>query len=134
MAILSKAEILGAVDIRTEDVPVPEWGGTVRVSLMSGLARDKLLERAGTGSIPVSQYQASILVATVVSEDGQALFDADDVELLRRKSKLALDRVFDAAMRLNALGDEAKDDAEKNSEAAQSGDSGSASLSGSDAP
>ena len=32
MAILSKAVILAAVDLKTEDVAVPEWGGEVRVA------------------------------------------------------------------------------------------------------
>ena len=35
MALLTRDEILAADDIKTEDVEVPEWGGDVRVSVMS---------------------------------------------------------------------------------------------------
>ena len=38
--LLTREAILGAAPLRHEDVSVPEWGGVVRVSEMSGAARD----------------------------------------------------------------------------------------------
>ncbi|MFE3382837.1 hypothetical protein [Streptomyces anulatus] len=38
---LSAEQILDADDLAIEDVPVPEWGGTVRVKGMSGTERDR---------------------------------------------------------------------------------------------
>ena len=40
MTYLSRDAILQREDIKTEDVEVPEWGGTVRVRGMSGVQRD----------------------------------------------------------------------------------------------
>ena len=40
MTYLSRDTILQREDIKTEDVEVPEWGGTVRVRGMSGVERD----------------------------------------------------------------------------------------------
>ncbi|SPR97350.1 hypothetical protein [Cupriavidus taiwanensis] len=129
MTILSKAAILGAADLQTEDVPVPEWGGAVRVAVMSGAARDRFMELQGDGKTPYSLFQARVLVSCVVDEAGDLLFAPEDVESLRKRSKVALDRVVDVAMRLNKLVPEAVEDEAKNSDAAPSGDSGSASAS-----
>lgn len=125
MAILSKDAILGADDIKTEDIEVPEWGGSVRVAVMSGAARDRFMELNTGKDIPASLFQARLLASTVVDESGGLLFSVDDVEALRNKSRTALDTLSEAAMRLNGLKAEAVEDAAKNSEAAQSGDSGS---------
>ncbi|WP_423192979.1 hypothetical protein [Cupriavidus sp. H18C2] len=132
MALLSKAAILEAVDLKTEDVEVPEWGGTVRVSVMTGTARDRFMElqaEGGEKKTPVSLFQARLLVSCVVDDSGALVFGPEDVEPLRQRSKAAIDRVVDVAMRLNKIGADAVEDEVKNSGAAQSGDSGSASAS-----
>ena len=129
MALLSKAAILGAVDLKTEDVEVPEWGGTVRVVMMSGKTRDEFFGRQGEDKVPYSQFAASVLVATVIDEDGKTVFEEGDVESLRAKSQAAMDRVLAVSLRLNGIGPNAAEAAEKNSGAAPSGDSGSASPS-----
>lgn len=126
MTLLSKAAILGAVDLKTEDVEVSEWGGTVRVVTMSGKARDEFFARQGEGGLPYSQFSATVLVATIVDEEGKQIFEESDVDALRAKSPDALERVLAVAMRLNGIGPKAAEEAAKNSDAAQSGDSGSA--------
>ncbi len=40
MGLLTKDDILGADDLATEDVEVPEWGGCVRVRALTGTERD----------------------------------------------------------------------------------------------
>ncbi|URF02969.1 phage tail assembly chaperone [Cupriavidus campinensis] len=129
MTILSKAAILAAADLKTEDVEVPEWGGSVRVAVMSGLARDNWISRQGDGKVPYSVFTARVLVSTVVDEDGQPVFDEADIETLRGKNQAAMDRVLAVALRLNGLAATAVEEAEKNSDAAQSGDFGSGSPS-----
>lgn len=133
MPILSKASILAA-SLKHEDVPVPEWGGDVRVAMMSGAARDRFMALQGEGKTPFSVFQARVLVSCVIDEDGNLLFSEDDVEALRTRSKDALDRVYEAAMRLNKLGVEAVEEEVKNSDAAQSGGTGSDSASTSESP
>jgi len=129
MTILSKDAILGARDIQTEDVDVPEWGGTVRVAVMSGLARDNFIAMQEGGKQKYSEFQARIIVVTAVDEAGQPLFTVEDIDALRAKSKAVLDRLTDVAVRINKMDVQAVEEAGKNSDAAPSGDSGSSSPS-----
>lgn len=125
MGFLSKDQILAASDIQIEDVDVKEWGGSVRVAVMSGRARDQFLAMNSTKETEYSLFQARLLSATVIDEVGNPLFTADDIEALRGKSRIVLDQLTSVATRINSMGVEAVGDATKNSEAAPSGDSGS---------
>jgi hypothetical protein len=128
MGLLSKSAILGAADLKHEDVPVPQWGGTVRVRVMNGIERDEFrsaLAAAG-GTVPVGKFSAALLAATCIDESGARLFTMEDVEALQAKSAASLDAPAAVAMRLNGLGATAVEDAAKNSASDQSGDSGSA--------
>ncbi len=128
MTLLSKSAILAASDLKHEDVPVKEWGGTVRVRTMTGTERDEF--RAAIASetgVPVGKFSAALLVATLVDENGNRLFTAEDMVAMQAKSAKSLDAPAAVAMRLNGLGPAAVEDAVKNSESDQSGDSGSGS-------
>jgi hypothetical protein len=126
MQILNKEAILAAQDIKTEEVDVPEWGGAVRIAVMSGRARDQFVADNDAQKVEYSLFQARLLVATVVDEVGNPVFANDDIEPLRGKSRAALDRLTDAATKLNKMGAESVDDAEKNSDASLNAGSTSA--------
>lgn len=132
MGLLSKSAILGAEDLKHEDVPVPQWGGTVRVRMMTGAERDEfrteLAKRDPGDGVPAGEFSAALLVATCVDEHGNRLFTVDEIEALRAKCAASLDKPASVAMRLNGLGGNAVAEAAKNSEADQSADSGSGSL------
>jgi hypothetical protein len=124
--LLSKSAILGASDLPHEDVPVPAWGGTVRVRTMTGAERDEFRSLiASEGGTLVGKFSAVLLAATCIDEAGRRLFSMDDLEALLSKSASSLDAPAAVAMRLNGLGATAVKDAVKNSESGQSGDSGS---------
>jgi hypothetical protein len=126
MGLLSKLAILGADDLKHEDVPVPQWGGTVRIRVMTGVERDEFRAAiASDGPVPVGKFSAALLAATCVDESGGRLFTMDDMEALQAKSAASLDAPAAVAMRLNGLGATAVEDAAKNSASGQSGDSGS---------
>jgi hypothetical protein len=128
MGLLTKSAILGASDLKHEDVPVPQWGGTVRVRVMNGVERDEFRATiAAEGNVPVSKFSAALLAATCIDESGARLFSIDDMEALQAKSAASLDAPAAVAMRLNGLGAVAVEDAAKNSASGQSGDSGSGS-------
>jgi len=131
MKLLNKAAILGVEDLKHEDVPVPAWGGAIRVRTMTGAERDEFraAAAAGEGGVPMGKFSAILLAATAVDESGARMFTLDDVEALGEKSAEALDTVVAVAMRLNGLGGAAVSDAGKNSASTQSDDSGSASPS-----
>jgi len=127
MTILNRDTILGAQDIHTEDVAVPQWGGAVRIALMSGLARDQFMGSRDKESLSLSEFQASILAATVVDDQGQLIFTSEDITALQGKNKDVLDLLTSVALRLNSMGPAAHEAAIKNSAADQSGASGSGS-------
>jgi len=128
MSLLSKSAILGASDLKHEDVNVPAWGGTVRVRAMNGLERDEFRAAiTSEGPVPIGQFSAALLVACIVDADGNRLFTADDMAALQKKSAKSLDGPANVAMRLNGLGGDAVEEAVKNSEADQNADSGSGS-------
>lgn len=119
MAILTREAILKAKDLKTKTVPVPEWGGDVIVSTMTGTARDRMeaeiwRERKSDTDTNVRNIRAKIIAATVVDEKGDLLFKDGDVLKLGNKSSKALDRVFAVAQKLNGIGDRDVREMEKN--------------------
>ncbi|SDR19108.1 hypothetical protein SAMN05443245_3437 [Paraburkholderia fungorum] len=125
--MLTKEQILAVRDLGFEVVVVPEWGGEVTVSEMGGKARDALMEALAEPQ-PTARFQALVLSSTVVDDGGSPIFTADDIEQLSGKNPEVLTRLVAIAMRLNKIGTKATEEAEKNSEAALSGSSGSDSL------
>lgn len=105
MKLLDKAAILAAKDLKTEDVDVPEWGGAVRVSTMTGTGREALSQSLAVvdGKTDMSFYREKMLAACIVGEDGAPLFSSGEVALLAGKSAAALARVFAVAERLNGI-------------------------------
>lgn len=130
--LLSREHILGADDRKTEDVQVPEWGGTVRVRALSGAERDAYeaglvqLRADGTRRLTMQNARARLVSLSVCDEQGGRVFSDADVAELGDKSAAALERVFSVASRLSGLTD---DDIEEMTETfadAPSGDSTSA--------
>lgn len=100
-----------------EPIEVPEWGtGPFYVTVMSGIDRDAFeSRRTKDGEFDRHNFRARIVVKTLVGEDGVRIFtDADEFELGRTNS-LPLSRVAEIAIRLNGLGADGIESAEKNS-------------------
>lgn len=111
MALLTREQILGADDLPTEDVDVPEWGGTVRLRTLTGTERDAFeassVQQAGkVRRININNIRARLVALCIVGEDGNRMFSDTDIKALGAKSSKALDRVFDAASKMNGLSDE----------------------------
>lgn len=129
MRLLNKAAILLADDLKHEDVEVPEWGGTVRVRVMTGAERDEFRTSIATeeGSVPVGRFSVALLAATLIDEQGARLFTMEEIDQLAEKSGTSIDKPALVAMRLNGLGGGAVEEAVKNSEGDQSEKPGSGS-------
>jgi hypothetical protein len=127
MKILTKDQKLAAEDLKKEPVEVPEWGGAVIVSTMTGAARDAFeYEVYGMKGEDknIENIRAKIVAAAVVDENGDPMFKGSaDVVALGRKSVKALDRVFTVAKRLNGIGAKDMEELEKNLPAVPSGSS-----------
>lgn len=118
MTLMSKAAILGAVDIGFEDIDlsdVPGWG-TVRIKDLTAAERDALeasltVDVAGgrkggvTQKVSLDNVRAAFCAAALVDEDGNLLFSKADLGALGRKSARALDRIFARIRERNGLSD-----------------------------
>lgn len=115
MALLGRNAILEADDLKTEDVPVPEWGGEVRVRMLTGEERDayeaSMVEMKKDGSAKANRenVRARLLILCIVNEQGEQMFNRADIKLLGRKSAKALERVINKVNELNGITDEELD-------------------------
>lgn len=121
MAFLTRDAILAAVDLPTESVSVPEWGGEVLVRGFTGTERDDFEAETYKGNGPDSKtnwhnLRARLLARTIVNEAGDRLFTDSDIALLGAKSAAAMDRVADVSQRLCGLGSKAVETLAKNSD------------------
>lgn len=106
---LTRAEILAAPDLKTEEVPVSEWGGTVMVRAMSGAERDSFEQSLFTGELESRKFtgenvRAKLLVRCIVDENGVRIFKDEDADVLGQRSAAALDRLYAVAQRLSGIG------------------------------
>lgn len=123
MALLGKDQITAADDRQWEDVPVPEWGGTVRLLGMSGTERNAYqssLVVLGHDGKPTRMNMADQLAKLVgkclVGEDFERLFTDKEVKALGAKNGAVLERLSKVASRLSGLRKEDVEDAEGKSE------------------
>ncbi len=134
---LSKEDILKAADRGTEEVEVPEWGGSVLVQGMTGRERDAYevsLRDQRTGQRrpgALDNVRAKIIARCVVDDDGKRLFTDADIAALGEKSGAAIDRVFDVAARLSGMSDEDQEKMTRDFGPADGSDSSSSSPPGS---
>ena len=132
MTLLTREAILGAPDRKTEDVEVPEWGGTVRVRSLSGSERDAyeagIVQLRGDGSrkFTLENARARLVSLALCGEDGERLFSDADIVELGKKSAAALERVFDKARHLSGLSEDDVEELAQGFESAPSGGSTSA--------
>lgn len=125
---LTRERILAIEDRQIEIVPVPEWGGKVRVKGLNGRERDLLestiMEQRGRDmKANLQNYRAKLVVLSCVKHDGAPLFNLADVRLLGEKSAAAIARVADVASRLAGLTPADVEELTKNSSDAPSADS-----------
>ena len=103
---LSREEILGAQDRDMEEVPVPEWGGTVFVRAIGATAKERIaqgmLDENGKATNMVG-FRAAFAAGSICDQAGNLLFSARDIEVLGEKSEKALDRVLDVGRRLSKM-------------------------------
>ena len=133
MGLLTKQQIVNADDARTEDIEVPEWGGTVRVRSLSAKQRDAFEASLVTGEgkkrkTDLVNVRAKLVAACLVDEQGARLFSDDEAFALGLKSGATMDRVFTVCQRLAGLSPQDVEELEKNSSPGQDASSPSISA------
>jgi hypothetical protein len=126
--LLTRDMILKADGLRTEEVPVPEWGGSVLVRELRGRERDEweasLAVQRGRQMVPdVANMRAKLVARTVIGDDGEPVFSQQDVNALGELSAAALDRVFEVASKLSGLNADAVETGKASSATAPNGGS-----------
>jgi hypothetical protein len=103
--MLSRDEILSKTDLKKQTVNIPEWGGEVIVSEMSGEARDQweqsLHDKDSKGRLV--NPRANLVIATVVDEKGNRLFNDQDRDAVGKISSATLEIICRVAQRINKL-------------------------------
>ena len=111
---LTRDDILNAQDQETEDIEVPQWGGSVTIRSLTGTERDKYeaslvsYQRDDQGrpqvkSIELDNLRARLISLVAIDEKGERLFSPTDVLRLGEKNAAALDLLFEAAQKLSKL-------------------------------
>lgn len=134
MGYLSKDDILAADDIHYQDEYVPEWGGTVRVRGMNAKERGRVEatfvavkgESVEIRTDAMQELRVRTVAACLIDENGDRLFDDQDVAELAQKASEPVHRLFDIAQRLSGTNQGATAAMAGNSPAAPSGNSDSA--------
>lgn len=112
--MLTADQILGASDIIARTVDVPEWGGPVRVRMMTSAARDRFEAEMAARKGDMGNFRARLAVRCICDEQGKLLFRDDQAEALGEKSAAAINRVFVVATELNHFSDAEVEAIEKN--------------------
>jgi hypothetical protein len=113
--------ILDAEDLERVEVEVPEWGVTVYVSELGGRdAEDFFHSMRGEDGKPKKGFRERLLLKTLFNAEGDRIFTDDDEAALGGKKNAVIERLFEAAMKLNVMSDEAVELAEKNLESVPS--------------
>lgn len=112
MAFLSFDDIMAADDLKTEVVPVPEWGGEVLIRMLTGTERDafeQTLSRSRNGKVErnLENFRARLAAEVLVNEDGSKMVTTrQQKERLGRKSVAGLERIVEAATKLNRMSED----------------------------
>ena len=101
--MLTKEQIFAALCVKSEEVDVPELGGSIILRTMSGIDRDKYLDLVRDKVEGNSYFSAALIVCTAVDAEGNKLFTADDIPDLRTISVSALNTISNAAAEMNGF-------------------------------
>lgn len=91
-----------------EKVGLPELGGTVTVRAMSAAERDRFeaeqTARQETDGGMIENFRARLVAKCLIDDDGNRLCSDDDADVLGGLPHHLVKRLFEACLRVNALG------------------------------
>lgn len=119
-------DILNAQDTQEEKIEVPEWGGYVIIRGLTGEAKDAyeqslfVKDPEGKFKQSLDNVRAKLISACVIGPDGHRMFTSESqIKALGSKSAKALDKIFEACQRLNAISEKDIEELEGNLETDQ---------------
>lgn len=116
---LTKDAIIASQDLPYEDVSIPEWGGKVRVRLLTGEEIDSYhasMFEVKDGKIIQNRdnFRSKLLVRCLCDGEGKRLFNESELKVLSAKSGTVLNKLYVIASRVNALDEGVSEELEKN--------------------
>ena len=135
MSKLSAAIFAAPLDLRYEDVSVPEWGVTLRVMEPTADVRADLAAafsaaaERGEGNVKVV-YREVVAACVADPEDNTPVFTSDEAARLGMKEGRIVDDLANRAVRLAGLVESAAEAAPKDSPETLTDEAASTSLSG----
>jgi len=114
--ILNKESIINAKDLQTVEVEVPEWGGSVLVRALSAGDRDEFTQWVTDkeGKINSRDFMTKLVSISLVDEEGNRLFSAEELIELNKKSSKAIDKLFKVVQTNSGMNDTSMDEAKDN--------------------
>ena len=114
--MLTKEQIISASRLKFEEIDVPEWGGSVRISVMSAKDRDaydaSTFKLVGKEIKPdMTNARSKLLSRCIVDADGAPMFTIDE---LAEMDSVVLDRLVAVARRINGMTEDSIEDEVKN--------------------
>lgn len=137
MSLLTKSQILAADRKKSVDVPVKEWGGSVRLQELSASDRDMwenesfALDAEGRPKFNPKHARARLVVRCLIDGEGKRMFTDDEVASIGSLSAATVQKLFNAARKLNAITEGDMRELEGNSDADPSDGSSSTPASAS---
>jgi hypothetical protein len=119
--LLNKENIRAADDLGGEIVEVPEWGGKVRIGVLSVAAANAIFDKEVSGVNPMVR----LVGACLVDKHGARLFTEKELGELLCKNATVIQRLWKKACEVNGLNVKIED-AVKNSASDPGEDSSSA--------
>lgn len=108
--LLTKEQILGADRRKSVDVPVKEWGGSVRLKELTADERDmweneafSISQDGKSAKFNPQHTRARLVVRCIIGEDGKRMFTDDEVAAVGSLSAGSVQKLFNAAQKLNAI-------------------------------
>lgn len=112
---LTKEQILAADDTGLVEIQVPEWKGSVFCRVMACGERDayenEWVQNKGKG---VDNFRSKFLAKCLCDESGKRLFTDAEIDQLARKSAKVIARLWEHAMKHNALTEQDVEELAKN--------------------
>jgi hypothetical protein len=113
MALISKKKFLESNDYEYKDIYIRQLDGEIRVRALS--IKDQLaFEELATGNDDQSELMFQLILKCCIDEDGELMFNEEDVINLKEKSADIIVTLFKAILNINNIDQNEVDNLAKN--------------------
>ena len=106
---MDRESFLNRIKPRMKSITIPEWGESIFVRSMSGVELDQYISENAGKSVDNTAVKIGLLMRTVCNDQGEPMFVKGDEERLNQVDGMVLNRLFNAARKLNPVNDDEVD-------------------------